>query len=333
MRSDSVLTSASRGVPAAGAFFAATLQEVRSSDIKYQRNASGAQIKLGGGNFGDVFKGRYEGAPVAIKQLRIETMSETDRAAFRSEATVHARMRHPNIVNLLALCLEEGHFALVLEYMEGGSLYQLLHSEIVLPWNQRIDMAMQLVAGVMYLHGLRDHIVHRDLKSANVLLESPYNEHARVKLRIGDFGLAKIKDASSSTSGVGVAGTIVSSPPEAFDDTHVFTKKSDIYSLGVLLWEIASRALPYAGLSMAALMRRILGGQTNPIPAGTPPEFASVIQDCWKLEPTERPDARSLLPRLEVLAGFFAGRERAREREAAAPGAGAGSGMRPGSTY
>lgn len=288
----------------------ATFRTIPNAELEY-----GAKT-LGCGGFGEVLEGRYLGLDVAIKRLHVKRLTDADCRVFGDEVTIHAGIRHPNIVRLMAACLEQGNFSLVMEYMTGGSLHTLLISDVELPWDRRIDMAMQIVAGVVFLHA--NKITHRDLKSLNVLLEGPYPDYGQVKLC--DFGLAKIRSETRKTttrpgpSKVGdVAGTIGWMPPEAFIRYAKFTEKSDVYALGMVLWELAARKAPYEDAENDDVARGwIKDGETEEFPedADRPEGYEIIVRSCWSKNPEERPDARDLLPQLETLAataGFFAG--------------------------
>lgn len=291
----------------------ATFRTIPATELAY------STVSLGCGGFGEVFVGRYLGLDVAIKKLVVPRLTGADCKVFGDEVTIHAGIRHPNIVRLMAACLEQGNFALVMEYMTGGSLHTLLISDVELPWDRRIDMAMQIVAGVVFLHA--NKITHRDLKSLNVLLERPYPDYGQLKLC--DFGLAKIRSETRKTTtrpdsskAVTVAGTLGWMPPEAFIRYAKLTEKSDVYALGMVLWELAARKAPYEDAENDDVARGFIkDGETEDFPEDTdrPEGYERVVRSCWSKNPEERPDAMDLLPQLETLAataGFFAGRGR-----------------------
>ena len=146
---------------------------------------------LGRGGFGIVYLGKWHEAPVAIKELFVQTISDVFLKMFRDEAQVMAGCHHPNIVPLFGVCVEEGKLALVMEYLEKGSLYGMLRdTEISLTWSRRFTIATDIGKGLTYLHG--QNVIHRDLKSLNILIAKDDTA------KITDFGLAKIKLETSS---------------------------------------------------------------------------------------------------------------------------------------
>jgi len=266
---------------------------------------------LGEGGFGVVYKGTYQNAEVAIKQLKMSHLSDDDLTDFTQEAAVMAKLRHPNIIQLFGVSVDvPGKYSMVMEYMPKGSLYDLLRSEQPLEWQVRYRIAIDVSAGLTHLH--EQNILHRDLKSPNVLL----GDNNRAKLT--DFGLAKMKSANQITqtaAGEKAQGTVAWMAPELFKRRSKFTNKADIYSLGVLFWEIAARKVPFADAStQEVLVEWVKDGETEDIPEDTPPAFGALIKSCWQKNPDERPDINQVAQRLTKL--FQAGQRVAKTAEA-----------------
>ena len=249
---------------------------------------------IGHGSYGDVYQGEWQGVNVAIKQLHLKTLSTSLLTDFGQEAKIMAQCQFPHIVRLYGVCLEEGHTAMVMEYLSKGSLYHVLHDDKeTLPWNPiRWSIALDVGKGLMYLHNQK--IIHRDLKSLNVLLDPQY------QAKISDFGLSKIKLESSSTStkihkGM---GTTRWRAPELFKRRASPNEASDMYSYGMILWEIASRQLPFADAQDdVTVMGFIKDGEKEEIPQDCPKEYSDLVQQCWDL-PDKRPSARTLVSAL-----------------------------------
>ncbi len=238
--------------------------------------------KLGAGGFGAVYQGTWrKHIVVAIKQLHLMQLSKEVLDDFQHEMEIMAQLRAPYIVQFYGATVA-APYRIVMEYMANGSLYHVLHSNIPLPWSAREPIALDISKGLSYLH--HQNILHRDLKSLNVLLD----EHMKAKLC--DFGLAKVKTESSSQSNNGAAGTLLWMAPELFQRRAVCTKETDVYSLGMTLWELASREIPFKDASNQAIARSwIEKGDREDIPKDTPPQIAKAITFCWSQEASNRP--------------------------------------------
>jgi serine/threonine protein kinase len=246
---------------------------------------------LGEGGFGAVYEGTFAEKPVAIKKLKTH-LSKDALKELRTEAEImyHLGTESDYIVRLKKICLEPLHYSLVMELMPKGSLYDLLHNGKDLPWTIRYQIALDAAWGLKDLHGY--HILHRDLKSLNILLDD------RLRAKLADFGLAKIKHETSSQGSV-AKGTVLWMAPELFDDEPNMTVYSDMYSFGMVLWELVSRALPYAKApNQFTVARWIEKGKKEVIPTDCPLELKSIIDACWETTPTKRPTAMQVAERL-----------------------------------
>ncbi|WOK91708.1 serine/threonine-protein kinase [Canna indica] len=204
--------------------------------------------KLGEGGFGPVYKGKLkDGAIVAIKVLSSE--SKQGVKEFFNEIKVISSIVHENLVRLHGCCVEDDHKILVYNYLENNSLAQTLlggsHSNIQFSWKTRSKICIGVAQGLAYLHEeVRPHIVHRDIKASNILLDKDLNP------RISDFGLAKLLPPNTTQVSTRVAGTIGYLAPE-YAIHGQLTRRADTYSFGVLLLEIVSgrcntnKRLPY----------------------------------------------------------------------------------------
>lgn len=200
---------------------------------------------IGNGSFGDVYQGSCSGKPVAIKLLQMKTLASHLVDDFKNEARFMWQCQSPHIVSLHGVCTEAGHYAMVMEYLPRGSLYHVLHDpKQDIPEQTRWQIAIDMANGLAYLHA--QNILHRDLKSFNILLDNDY--HAK----ISDFGLAKLKLETRNTSTGRLSnrsGTVSWRAPELFKRNSTATQASDIYSLGMVLWELLTRELPFKDAS------------------------------------------------------------------------------------
>ena len=187
--------------------------------------------KLGQGGFGAVYKGNFfdPDLPVAVK--KISKGSRQGKKEYITEVKVISPLRHRNLVKLLGWCHEKGEFLLVYEFMPNGSLdSHLFGKRIPLSWNLRHKIALGLASGLLYLHEEWEWcVVHRDIKSSNVMLDSSFN------VKLGDFGLAKLIDHELGPQTTVIAGTLGYLAPE-YISTGKASKESDVYSFGLSSW-------------------------------------------------------------------------------------------------
>uniref|UniRef100_A0A0E0LS80 Protein kinase domain-containing protein n=1 Tax=Oryza punctata TaxID=4537 RepID=A0A0E0LS80_ORYPU len=208
---------------------------------KATHDFSGAN-KIGEGGFGSVFRGRLkDGAIVAVKVL-----SATSRQGVRefiNELTAISDVMHENLITLVGCCAEGSHRILVYNYLENNSLQHTLlgsgRSNIQFNWRARVKITVGVARGLAFLHEeVRPHIIHRDIKASNILLDKDLTP------KISDFGLARLLPPNETHVSTRVAGTIGYLAPEYALRGQV-TKKSDIYSFGVLILEIVSGRCNY----------------------------------------------------------------------------------------
>lgn len=254
------------------------IPEIPSKDL-----VQGQLIK--GGSFGDVYRGTWKGQPVAIKKLRMATLGPQLIADFKKETQLMRQCQFPNILRLHGVCTEPGHYAMVLELMERD-LSDLLQSTEDISEKKRWKIALDIAQGLWDLH--RSNILHRDLKSPNILLDGG------CRSKISDFGLSKVR-TGSSIGGSHVVGSVRWCSPEVIDG-EAPTSSSDMYSYGMILWEIATGQIPFRNDTDMVIMRKVVDkGLRETIPADCPPLWVSIIEDCWKKNPSERPTAASIV--------------------------------------
>ncbi|KAI7733075.1 hypothetical protein M8C21_033480 [Ambrosia artemisiifolia] len=192
----------------------------------------GFRKELGRGAFGIVYKGEIGTTTVAVKKL--ETMIQDVLKEFKTEVNTIARTHHKNLVQLLGYCDEDEKRLLIYEYMSNGTLATFLFGDKRPSWKHRSCIAIGVAKGLTYLHeDCSNRIIHCDIKPQNILLDDYYNA------KIADFGLAKLLMINQSRTNTGIRGTKGYVAPEWFRNTPV-TFKVDVYSFGVLLFEIIS---------------------------------------------------------------------------------------------
>lgn len=236
------------------------------------------------GSFGEVHKGKYLGMKIAIKTL----FEPRKRDEMLREAGLMIQLIHPNVVRLYGIVLEP-QCCIVLEFMEKGSLYALLHSKGELNWPLRYQITLGIARGLAYLH--ENKIFHRDIKSLNILL----NKHNEAK--ISDFGLSTA--TFFSDRGDGKAGTFAWMAPELFRGND-YDFPCDVYSFAIVLWEIMTRCNPYAHTPMPALIiRQVLRGERPKIPEEAPLLLKKLAESCWGDDPDKRLKMKDILDSLE----------------------------------
>ena len=271
------------------------LQNVLPSDIVFEH----PKDLLGAGSFGRVYRALWNGKLVAFKKLNLEVLPGDSLRDFQKESKIMLRCQSLHIIKLHAICNQLGCYGLLIEYMPKGSLYHVLHDEKeVLPWSPlRWDIALDVGKGLAYLHSKK--IIHRDLKSSNVLLDDEY------RAKISDFGLSKVKLESSSTNKGSknlMIGTTRWRAPELFHRVKGTTvspnQETDIYGYGMILWEIASRMLPFKDAPDDVTVGLwIMQGEKETIPQTCHKDYADAIQNCWEI-PEKRPVAQQVVEAL-----------------------------------
>jgi tRNA A-37 threonylcarbamoyl transferase component Bud32 len=241
--------------------------------------------KLGSGGFGDVFKGEYQYSDVAIKCLKVKDLKEGDIDEFKRETTLMAKLNSPHTIRLYGACFESPHYAIVMEYMPKGSLFDVLQSAQPLMWKIRYQIGIDISVGVAYLHS--QSIIHADLKSLNVLLDDTF------RAKVSDFGLSKLKLSTSAVTLMGPSngGTTRWMAPELFEEEAKTTKASDVYSYGIVLWELGSRQIPFfkKAPKNEQVPRLLEKGMKEDITKDTPPSMAKLIGRCWDRRIEQRP--------------------------------------------
>ena len=252
---------------------------------------------LGEGAFGTVVRASWMGIDVAVKMLKAADFPPEMLQMFEAEAALHAGLRHLHIVSVYCFVTDHKPPCVVMELLDR-SLFALLRSREALPWPERERIAREISAGLLYLH--KHDILHRDLKSPNVLLTG-------AKLaKLSDFGLSKIKSevktslTVAGTSKPQTVGTIPFMAPELFKRKPEYSRASDMYAYAHTLWELASRTTPFKDAPDAQLIIRWVGeGEREEVPEDAPVHFRAVIETCWDQVPAKRLTIEAALKALE----------------------------------
>ncbi|KAL6226206.1 hypothetical protein ACLB2K_000169 [Fragaria x ananassa] len=264
------------------------LQIIKNDDLEELR-------ELGSGTFGTVYHGKWRGTDVAIKRINNRCFAgkpseqERMRNDFWNEAINLADLHHPNVVAFYGVVIDGpgGSVATVTEFMVNGSLRNALQkNEKSLDKRKRLLIAMDVAFGMEYLHG--KNIVHFDLKSDNLL--------------VGDLGLSKVK-CQTLISG-GVRGTLPWMAPELLNgSSSLVSEKVDVFSFGIVLWELLTGEEPYGDLHYGAIIGGIVSNTLRPpIPESCDPEWKSLMERCWSAEPSERLNFTEIANQLRAMA-------------------------------
>lgn len=227
---------------------------------------------LGSGAVGSVFLADHPrlGLPVAIKVLHDRDPDLVER--FRREAALTARIKDPRVVEVLEGGLSEFGPYLVLQYCPGRDLAELLKEEGALPPERAAALVAEIARGVAAAHAVG--VIHRDLKPANVLV----GEAGRPK--VTDFGIARSSQGATpeslTQSGV-ILGTPAYMAPEQMTDAREVDAQSDVYALGVILYECLAGRVPFTGSTTLELMHRVVEGRSDPLPASVPAPLAEIV--------------------------------------------------------
>ncbi|KAK2405517.1 ACT protein tyrosine kinase family protein [Trifolium repens] len=260
--------------------------EIDPKHLKY-----GTQIASA--SYGELFKGTYCSQEVAIKVLKAEHVSSEMQKEFAQEVYIMRKVRHKNVVQFMGACTKPPRLCIVTEFMSGGSVYDYLHKQKgFFKFPTLLKVAIDVSKGMNYLH--QHNIIHRDLKTANLLMD----ENGVVK--VADFGVARVK----TQSGVMTAetGTYRWMAPEVIEHKP-YDHKADVFSFGVVLWELLTGKLPYEYLTpLQAAIGVVQKGLRPTIPKSTNTKFVQILERSWQQDPTLRPDFSEIIEILQQLA-------------------------------
>ncbi|XP_078432544.1 putative serine/threonine-protein kinase SIS8 isoform X2 [Wolffia australiana] len=269
------------------------LDDVAEFEILWEDLTVGERIGLG--SYGEVFHGVLHGTEVAIKKFLQQDLSGDALDEFRTEVQIMKRLRHPNVVLFMGAVTRVPNLSIVTEFLPRGSLFRLIHR----PNNQlderrRLKMALDVARGMNYLHNCSPMIVHGDLKSPNLLVDKNW------VVKVCDFGLSRIKH-STFLSSRSMAGTAEWMAPEVLRN-EPSDEKCDVYSFGVILWELCTLQLPWGGMNPMQVVGAV-GFQSRKldIPEDLNPAIADIIINCWQTDPKLRPSFSEIMAALKPL--------------------------------
>lgn len=292
-------------------------------------------LRLAEGTSGTIYKGLFKSGEVAIKVLKTD-QSEKEKEEFKKEFQIMSSIQHENLVFFFGAALEP-KLCMVMELCLRGSLYDVLSDKKLgrqIDWHKFFSFAIHSVRGVQVLHNYEPQILHRDLKSLNLLVNKDF------KVKVGDFGLARFNTDSQNKTLVACRGTYSYTAPEVFKGEK-FSVRSDIFSIAVILWEMVTRIIigsyrelyfhkaffknsrfshqnlnhlnifkkpgrPYSEFpnlknDYAIINQTSKQGLRNTIHQHCPESLTNLIKRSWSGEEAERPDCQELLEILEKI--------------------------------
>ncbi|KAK8642322.1 hypothetical protein V6N13_011670 [Hibiscus sabdariffa] len=279
--------------------------EIDTTLLKYES-------KLTSSSYGDLYKGIFCGQDVAIKVLRTGHLNENLRKEFTQEVNIMRKIRHKNVVQFIGACTSPPTLCIVTEFMSGGSIYDLLHKQksgFKLPF--LLKVAIDVSKGMSYLH--QNSIMHRDLKAANLLMD----ENGVVK--VADFGVARVQAQPGvmtaetgtyrwmapefpSLNFIQLSDILSALGPWKVIEHKPYDHKADVFSFGVVLWELLTGKLPYENLTpLQAAVGVVQKGLRPVIPKHTHPNLVELLERCWQQDPSLRPEFSEISNILEDL--------------------------------
>ncbi|GBB95591.1 hypothetical protein RclHR1_02570025 [Rhizophagus clarus] len=272
---------------------------LKNNNIEYFEYSDFSNLKpTGKGSYGNVLRAKLKNVNgfYALKSFNNE---ETTFQQIVNEVDLYRTIgRHENILQFFGVTKIEtdivyqmNEYCLVLEYADSGTLNTYLKKHFNnLTWNDKLRLAFQLASAVSYLHD--KEIIHCDLKS----------------IKLADFGLSKMKIAERSSNTTKILGVIPYVDPKSFNnDDYKLSNKSDVYSVGVLLWQISSGREPFKDKGFDYDLRLVISindGLREKIIDGTPVEYSELYTECWKGEPDERPDMQQVVSTLDIIKNY-----------------------------
>ncbi len=260
--------------------------EISYNDLQFDR-------KISEGGYGIVYRGRWKHTTVAIKEIKREIIEQDKLEEFKNECAVMEVIRHPNVVLFLGACTKQPNLCIILEFCSRGSLWSLLHDlSIKMNWDYRKKFALDIAKGVYYLHTNKQPILHRDLKSLNVLLDQA------LTCKLADFGWTRVLGKVMTSK----IGTYQWMAPEVIHGFK-YTEKADVFSFGIILWELATRKPPYYGIDGQVVSQRVVKEGLRPkiSEKEAPGPFLELMKRCWHEDPDKRPSFGDIIKELDAM--------------------------------
>jgi hypothetical protein len=266
-------------------------------EIKFEELAFPNNCKVGIGTFGEVKKAYWRKTLIAVKFLKKMENEEENIKTFVEELNILKKLRHPNILLYIGASVTPPYYFLVTEYCENGNLFDYIHASskrFTIKNKDRLKIALEIARGVNYLHSFNPPILHRDLKSLNILLDK------NLTVKIADFGWARLRDIHMTKQ----RGTFQWMAPEVIKKNN-YSEKADVYSYGIILWELWVQEPPYFNVDRVYVAKKVATDRyyrpqlTDEIPE----DIQHLIVSCWDYDPDKRPTFEMVIEYLKEKAG------------------------------
>lgn len=254
-------------------------------------------LKFAHGAHSRLYHGIYKGEAVAVKIIRVPDDDENGllgvrlEKQFNREVTLLSRLHHPNVIKFVAACRQPPVYCIVTEYLSQGSLRAYLHKleHNALPLNKLIPIALEIARGMEYIHS--QGVIHRDLKPENILIDDNFH------MKIADFGIACEEVYCDPFADD--PGTYRWMAPEMIKHKS-YGRKVDVYSFGLMLWEMVSGSIPYEDMTPIQAAFAVVNKNLRPaFPKDCPPAMRALIEQCWSTQPEKRPEFWQVVKVLE----------------------------------
>ncbi|XP_010443644.1 PREDICTED: serine/threonine-protein kinase HT1-like [Camelina sativa] len=257
-------------------------------------------LKFAHGLYSRLYHGKYEDKAVAVKLITVPDDDDNGclgarlEKQFTKEVTLLSRLSHPNVIKFVGAYKDPPVYCVLTQYLPEGSLRSFLHKpeNRSLPLKRLIEFALDIAKGMEYIHSR--HVIHRDLKPENVLIDEDF------QLKIADFGIACEEEYCDMLADD--PGTYRWMAPEMIK-RKPHGRKADVYSFGLVLWEMVAGAIPYEDMNPIQAAFAVVHKNIRPtIPADCPAAMKALIEQCWSVAPDKRPEFWQIVKVLEQFA-------------------------------
>ncbi|XP_041795371.1 mixed lineage kinase domain-like protein [Chelmon rostratus] len=277
------------------------IRMIKSDELKYEH----PKVPFMTTSTSEVYRGEYHGFSVAIKRYidPVNTCAREVRSVFNKEVETMKRFESPNILRMFGICVQDENgpspqFLIIMEYCEKGSLRQVLDSECKLSWTRKACMCLDAAKGLYRLHQTEEKSkVHGCINSSKFLVAKGYT------VKLGGFELAKTETSLKKSTKDKDIRSLCYSPPQMLNNiNHVYSKECEIYSFGIVLWEVATRKRPFEGWSNQEIYQKVCKEKfQEPLPDDCPEPLEHLINTCRAYDSFQRPSAGVLVDKLRSM--------------------------------